>query len=458
MSTQAVSGIEKLTPRKVARLAKPGRHSDGGGLYLQITSRGTKSWIFRYAYRGSEHYMGLGALHTVSLDEARVAARHARSRLAQGHDPLQERRRNAKQLLQDKTFDECLNAYLASHRNAWKSAKHAQQWKHSLCQYISPHLGKKEVRSIDTSHILQALVPIWTTRTETASRLRGRIERILSWATVSGYREGENPARWRGHLQELLPVPTKVKQPQHYPSMPYQDISAFFERLATCKERAARALSFTILTACRSTEALQARWCEIDFARAVWTIPAERMKNARPHRVPLSDFTLKLLRHQQGNDPVWVFPGLKPGKPLSSAAMLDLLRRMNTAVSVHGFRSTFRDWAAEKTNAPREVAEMALAHQTGSRVERAYMRSDLFERRRHLMDEWAAWCEKKPNVIDCLGQTSSVDPRQCLDIPVFLYQQQAVTHPEKSAVTGEDQHLGRNTLCTATSQSAEKNQ
>jgi len=395
--------IEKLTPRKVkclSRLSKPGRYGDGGGLYLQITrqGRGTKSWVFRYEHLGSEHFIGLGALNKVSLAEAREAARDARSQLAQGGDPLQvqrERKRNAKAALKAntasrRTFDECVDSYIAKHRSAWRNAKHRQQWKNALHSHISPYIGEMSVCAIGTTHILQALTPLWATRTETASRLRGRIERVLAWATVMGYRQGDNPARWRGNLEELLPHRRRLKRVRHHSAMPYQEIGAFFGRLKARKERAALVLAFTILTACRSAEALLAQWAEIDLINAIWTIPAERTKNRRDHCVPLCEPALHILHQQQGRDPVWVFPGLKPDKPLSG--MLSLLRRMNASATVHGFRSTFRVWAAEKTKIPREIAEMALAHNPGSKVETAYMRSDLFNRRRKLMHDWATWC------------------------------------------------------------------
>jgi len=338
--------------------------------------------------------MGLGALHKVSLAAARSAAHHARSRLAQGSDPIQDR------LLglpapdaNDKTFDECLLGYVDSHRTGWCNT-HAQQWERSLRKHISPHFGRLHVRLVSTAHVLQAIKPLWATHVETASRLRGRLERVLTWATISGYREGDNPARWRGHLEELLPAPGRIKKTCHFPSIPYQDIGAFVARLAAMKGKAARALAFTILTASRSAEALQARWDEINLEQATWTIPAGRMKAGREHRVPLSQAVLDTLRGQQGCDPVWVFPGKKPGKPYTGDAILALLRRMDPKATVHGFRSSFRVWAAEQTDYPKEIPELALAHTVGSEVEQAYQRSDLLEKRRALMQEWANWCLK----------------------------------------------------------------
>ena len=248
------------------------------------------------------------------------------------------------------------------------------------------------VRLVDTALILQALRPIWATRIETASRLRGRLERVLAWATVSGYREGENPARWRGHLEELLPAPSRVKKVRHFPSVPYQEIGALYGRLAARKEPAARALTFIILTACRSAEAVYAKWEEVDFGQAAWTISAGRMKAGKEHRVPLAGAVLDILRGQKGRDPVWVFPGLKPGKPFPKDAILAVLRRIAPEATVHGFRSSFRVWAAEQTSYPKEIPELALAHAVGTMVELAYQRSDLFERRRALMQEWVDWC------------------------------------------------------------------
>jgi len=389
--------IEKLSASQVCRLLRPGKYSDGGGLYLQVTRRGTKSWVFRYIRQGVERSMGLGALHTVSLNEARSAAHRVRSRLALGFDPIQERLLGGRPKANDKTFDECVAAYITRHCKGWRSVKHAQQWEQSLRDYASPHIGRLHVRSIDTAYVLQALEPIWAARIETASRLRSRIERVLAWATISGYREGDNPARWKGHLQELLPPPAKVREVRHYPSMPYQEIGAFLRQLTTRKGDAARALVFTILTACRSAEAREARWEEIDLGEATWTIPPKRMKAGKVHRVPLTPAMLGILRDQQGRDAAWVFPGKKPGSPLSGDAILAVLRRMGVGVTVHGFRSTFRVWAAECVDCPKEVPELALAHAVGSAVEAAYQRSDLFGRRRALMQAWNDFCMDEKN-------------------------------------------------------------
>jgi integrase len=390
-------GIEKLSAMKVTRLSKPGYHGDGGGLYLQISTKGSKSWIFRYERFGRERQMGLGPLHTVSLADARERARQARLSLAAGVDPIDKRDKELLALraeqASDLDFDACAKRYIEAHEAGWRNAKHRQQWENTLRVHASPHIGKIHVRRIDTPLVLKVLEPIWRTKTETASRIRERIERILSWATVRGYREGDNPARWRGHLDEMLPKPGKLKKVKHHPALPFAEIGDFCAGVRMQKGASAKALEFVILTACRSGEVLGARWDEVDFEGLVWTVPGERMKGHRPHRVPLVPAMLAILKAQEGSDMELIFPGAKPGKPLSDMAMLTLLRRMNRDdITVHGFRSTFRDWAAEKTDYPREVAEMALAHTVGSAVENAYRRSDLFEKRRQLMGEWAKQC------------------------------------------------------------------
>lgn len=390
-------GIEKLSALKVARLSKPGYYGDGGGLYLQVSPGGSKSWIFRYERFGRERQMGLGALHTVNLVDARERARQARLSLAAGEDPIEKRNKERAALraaeARDLDFDTCAKHYIEAHEAGWRNAKHRQQWENSIRAHASPHIGKIHVRKIDTPLVLKVLEPIWRTKTETASRLRERIERVLSWATVRGYREGDNPARWRGHLDEMLPMPAKLKRVKHHSALPFTEIGDFCAAVRAHKGTAARAMEFVILTACRTGEVVGARWDEVDFEGQVWTIPAERMKANRPHRVPLVPAMVALLKAQEGFDPLVVFPGAKPGTPLSNMAMLTLLRRMNRDdITVHGFRSTFRDWAAEKTDYPREVAEMALAHTVGSAVENAYRRGDLFEKRRQLMVEWSAQC------------------------------------------------------------------
>lgn len=390
-------GIERLTALKVARLSKPGRYADGKGLYLQITKALVKSWIFRYERDGKERYMGLGATHTVGLAEAREQAREARVCLSGGKDPLGVRNAlvvaSKAEQLSNLDFDRCAADYIKSHREAWKNEKHQKQWEASLRTYVSPHLGKLYVRRIDTPLVLKVLQPIWKTKTETASRIRERLERVLSWAAKQGYREGENPARWHGHLEELLPKPAKLKKVKHHPALRYRETGTFFEELRLQKGIGARALELTVLTASRTGEVLGAKWDEIDFKARVWVVSPERMKNSKEHRIPLADAALDILKKLRGLHPLLVFPGAREDKTLSSMSMLTVLRRMNRAdLTVHGFRSTFRDWAAEMTEYPKELAELSLAHTVGNAVENAYRRSDLFERRRALMQDWAAWC------------------------------------------------------------------
>ena len=390
-------GIERLTALKVARVMKPGRYGDGKGLHLQITKSGVKSWVFRYERGGKERLMGLGPLHTVSLADAREKARLARAQLIEGVDPLEQRRAQviATQAEQASNldFDGCAQRYIASREAEWKNEKHRQQWESTLRVHASPHFGSIYARRIDTPMVLKALEPIWKTKTETATRVRERIERVLSWAATRGYREGENPARWTGHLEELLPNPAKLKKVKHHPALPFSEVGTFFAALRKQEGVAARALELTILSGCRTGEVLGATWDEVDLPNRIWTIPPERMKSGRPHRVPLVRATEELLKRQVGQDAVFVFRGAREGKPLSTMAMLMILRRMNrTDLTVHGFRSSFRDWVAEETDYPSEMAEIALAHTVGTAVENAYRRSDLFERRRRLMGDWATWC------------------------------------------------------------------
>lgn len=408
------AGIEKLSALKVTRASKPGHYGDGGGLYLQVGPNGGKSWIFRYKRQGRERQMGLGPLHTVSLAEARERARHARQCLIHGVDPMDKR---DKELLavraeqaRDLDFDACAKQYIDSHEAGWRNGKHRHQWESTIRVHVSPQVGKIHVRRIDTPLVLKVLEPIWRTKTETASRIRERMERILSWATIRGYREGENPARWRGHLDEMLPEPAKLKKIEHHPALPFEEIGAFMAAVMAQKGISARALELTVLTACRTGEVLGARWEEVDFDGQVWTIPAERTKANRPHRVPLAPEAAAILSGQVGLDATLVFPGARVGLPLSNMAMLTLLRRMNRDdITVHGFRSTFRDWAAEKTDYPRELAEMALAHTVGSAVENAYRRSDLFAKRRLLMVEWARYCTTIGKQGDPTGRAGGAD-------------------------------------------------
>jgi integrase len=427
----------KLTALQVERLTKPGHYGDGLGLYLQVNANGQKSWIFRYERLGRERYMGLGPLHKVSLVNARDAAREARQCLVNGEDPLEKKRRQIEEQQREEQrnlrFDACVALYLQAHADAWRNAKHRQQWENTLRTYVSPHFGSIPARQVATEHVLKALEPIWSTKTETASRVRERIERVLSWAATRGYREGDNPARWVGHLEMLLPAPAKLKKVKHHAALPFSEVAMFFELLGKEEGTAARALEFTILTAGRSGEVLGATWDEIDLAAGVWTIPPERMKAGRAHRVPLVSAAIALLRRQAGRDLVRVFPGARKGKPLSGMAMPVVLRRLGRkTLTVHGFRSTFRDWAAEQTDYPRELAEVALAHTVGSAVEKAYRRGDMFERRRRLMEDWTEWCTARAPQ-GKLSSTAQVEaPSDASGLTSTKVQRPPPRHPDAS--------------------------
>jgi integrase len=395
--------LHRLSPTTV-RTAKPGMHCDGGGLYLQATpgADGTirRSWLFRFGSNGSERYMGLGSLDTVGLAQAREKAADCRVLRQSGIDPIEAREaeRAAAQVesAQAMTFDDCRDAYIAAHRAGWRSIKHATQWTNSLKTYVTPIFGKLPVQTIDVGLVTKALEPIWTTKTDTASRVRGRVEAILDWAKVRGYRKDENPARWRGHLDHLLPSHSKVRKVEHYAALPYEEIGAFMGALREREGSAARALEFTILTAARTGETIGARWDEINRQTKAWAIPGDRMKSGNEHRVPLSEAAVTVLEHMaKVRENVHVFPGDRR-VTLSNMALLMLLRRMGRGdLTVHGFRSTFRDWTAERTNFSGEVAEAALAHTIANKVEAAYRRSDLFEKRRALMQQWGSFCEQQ---------------------------------------------------------------
>jgi integrase len=394
--------INKLAPLAVSKATKPGYYGDGEGLWLQVSPSGSKSWVFRFTMAGKRREMGLGAVHAVALPEARAKAKECRLLLLEGKDPLEVR--NASKLAEAlerakmMTFDQCAAAYIAAHRSGWKNPKHASQWENTLATYASPIIGKMPVAQVDTALVVKVLFPIWQTKTETATRLRGRIESVLDWAAVSKYRQGDNPARWRGHLENLLADPGRSKRTAHHPALPWQEIGAFMVKLRGQAGIAARAVELAILTACRSGEIRLAAWAEFDLDAALWVIPAERMKAKREHRVPLSAAALALLQTMPRMGEL-VFPGVKSGKPLSDMSLSAVLRRMNRDdITVHGFRSTFRDWCAESVaNAfPREVCEHALAHSLPDRVEAAYRRGDLIEKRTLLMQAWADYCDKVP--------------------------------------------------------------
>lgn len=394
----------RLTALQVTKLNKPGLYGDGGGLTLQITPAGAKSWLHRYMIAGKSYAMGLGPTHTVSLAEARQKALEGRQLLLDGVNPLLARNQQqaALKLAESNmmTFDQCAEAYIQAQKASWENAKHAKQWSSTLKTYASPVFGTAPVADVDTGLVVKCLAPIWESKTETATRVRGRIESVLGWATTSGYRSGENPARWKGHLENLLATISKTKRTKNHPALPWQQAGAFVHSLRGRAGVAALALEFLILTACRSGEVRGAHWEEFDLDERLWTIPAARMKSGREHQIPLSDAAVKILAALPKDSNI-VFPGTR-GQALSDMSLTAVIRRMGdlhdwvdgdgSRVTVHGFRTTFRMWAAEMTNYPREVAEHALAHQLPDAVERAYQRGSQFTKRTSLMADWAVYC------------------------------------------------------------------
>ena len=374
-----------LSARRVES-AGPGKHGDGRGLILVVKPTGARSWVLRYQLKGRRRDLGLGPYPEVALAHAREKALEARRLIAEGIDPLSERKK-----IKLLTFRVAASALIESKRSGWKNAKHAAQWTSTLHTYAMPKLGDLDVKVIETADVISVLKPIWNEKTETASRLRQRIEAVLDYATAIGVRNGDNPARWRGHLDHLLPRPSKVRAVRHHAAMAYTEVPEFMAALGLREGVSARALAFTVLTAARSGETREMRWAEIDFDSRMWIIPAQRMKAAKEHRVPLTDAALNLLA-ERGNDCDLVFGSdVKPGKPISDMSMTSVLRRMNrNSVTGHGFRSAFRDWAGETTAFPREVIEAALAHRLKDKAEAAYARGDLFDKRRQLMEAWAA--------------------------------------------------------------------
>jgi integrase len=390
-----------LTTKRIAKLRRrQGRFHDGHGLYLQVLGPKSASWILRYVKHGKERMLGLGPLIVVGLKEARERAKAARLQLLDGIDPVEDRKakkvERALAAAKTMSFADCAAAYHTQHEGKWKNAKHAAQFLSTLRTYAFPVIGTLPIASIDTPLVLKVVEPIWQDKTETASRTRGRIESVLDWATVRGYRSGDNPARWKGHLDQVLPARGSIAKVEHHAALPYRELPAFMADLRGREGVAARSLEFTILTAARTGEVIGARWDEIDTASATWIIPAGRMKGSREHRVPLSSRAVELLEEvyrEDGND--YVFLGSQRGGSLSNMAMTATLKRMGRAdITVHGFRSTFRDWAAERTNFPNHVAEMALAHVIGDKVEASYRRGDLFDKRRKLMEAWASYCSR----------------------------------------------------------------
>lgn len=386
---------KQLSDRAVAAIKAEGRHPVGGvpGLHIRVTDTGHRGWVLRVKVGEARRDMGLGPYPEVGLAEAREKAREVHTSLRSGIVPATPTKQRIEALAQQtirKTFKQCAEAFMGDKSGEWKNPKHRQQWENTLTQYAYPHMGNLSVEEIDLPHVLACLEPIWRSKTETATRVRGRIESVLDWATVRKYRSGDNPARWKGHLDKVLPSPKKVSETEHHRALPIDGMPAFMADLRQRDGIAARALEFTVLTAARSGEVRGAPWAEIDLEAKVWTVPKERMKMGKEHRVPLSDAAIKLLEampRMEGTD--LVFPGTK-GQPLSDMSLTAVMRRMDVDAVPHGFRSTFRDWAGDRTHYPRDMAEAALAHKLENKVEEAYRRGDALEKRREMMQ---AWCQ-----------------------------------------------------------------
>jgi integrase len=423
----------RLTAIAVSKATKPGLYHDGHGLYLKVARSRAKSWIFRFMQTRRARKMGLGPTHTITLAEARELALQARKLLQAGVDPIEARIETRKaariksQLDAAKalTFNQSAEAYISAHRASWRNPKHAAQWPATIATYAEPIIGALPVQAIDTALVMKVLeqdvagvlgrpaAALWTARPETASRLRGRIESILDWATARGYREGANPARWRGHLDQLLPRRSAVRRRRHQPALPYAQIPAFMAELRAREGVSPLALELVILTAARTDEIIGAPRTEFDLHTKIWTVPADRMKGKREHRVPLSDAAISIIERAPV-DGVYLFPGARAGEPLSDMALLQLIKRMNADATAaarprwidpkqggadivtHGFRSTFRDWGSEITAYPNEMLEIALAHAVSDKTEAAYRRLDMMERRRRLMSDWADYCASTP--------------------------------------------------------------
>lgn len=386
--------VTPLSARRVETIREPGFYADGNNLYLRVEAAGSRQWIFRYAFGGKRRDMGLGPVSVVTLADARRKAIEARNQVLAGVDPIEAKRQAtadaALATAKAMTFRQAAEAYIEAMRPGWRNAKHAAQWGSTLETYVYPTMGALPVAAIDTGLVVKVLEPIWSTKTETAGRVRGRIEAILDWARVRGFRTGENPGRWKGHLSQILPARGAVAKVEHHVALPFAEVPAFWTKLRQQDGGGARALEFLILTAARSGEVLGARWDEIDMAAAVWTIPAARMKAAAEHRIPLSEPAVELLRKAaETRLGAFVFPGQRDDRPLSNMTMTVLLRRMKIEATAHGFRSSFRTWTAELTGFPHEVAEAALAHSVPDAVVAAYRRGTFFDKRRDLMAAWA---------------------------------------------------------------------
>lgn len=393
--------INKLSPRKVAS-APPGKHEDGGGLRLVVAQSGGKKWVVRLTLHQKRREFGLGSFPDVSLAEARAKAAQYRKLADEGKNPSDYfKRLVAQENLSTPTFTSCAARYIQAHRRTWKNAKHRYQWFATIKGFAKPVIGHKPVDEIDTDDVLQILKPIWMTKNETAKRLQGRIENILDYAAAHNFKDPVNPARWKGHLDKLLPKPSRVQKVRHHPAIPYEEVSEFWIELGKKDCTTSNALKFLILTATRSSEVYFSVWGEIDFGSATWTIPEERMKAGREHRVPLSRQAMEILNAipRVAGTP-YIFPGARAGRPLSNMAMVTMMRKMGFGSGgergdyvPHGFRSTFRDWAGEVSSYPSDVAEMALAHTIKNKVEAAYRRGDLFEKRMRMMQDWADFIE-----------------------------------------------------------------
>jgi len=390
----------RLNALKVQKVSTKGLHADGGGLYLQVTSASGKSWVYRYTFGGKAREIGLGSSLTTSLSDARAAADECRRMCAKGEDPIEAKRAKAAASnlgrFKGLTFDEAAERYITTHEASWANKAHRQQWRSTLKTYASPLIGHVLVNEITVDHVLSVLRQIWGTKVETASRLRGRIEAILTWAIAAGHRTRPNPAE-RKALKELLPEASRLKRTKHFPALPFGQVGAFLRDLRTRGGVSVKALEIAILTAARTGEVVGARWTEIDFEHRIWTIPAERTKTRRPHRVPLSAEALELLTSlHKDRESEFVFPGARQGTHLCNTALLHVLDAMGRKdITVHGFRSSFRDWTAEKTDYPHELAEMALGHVLKNKVEAAYRRGDMLEKRRHMMEDWAGFCTRQ---------------------------------------------------------------
>ena len=406
--------LHRLSAVGIARIVDPGYYADGGGLYLQISASGSRSWIYRFSIAGRAREMGLGPLSLLPLAAARKEAAECRALVKQRIDPIEARKRRELERVASASdrvsFKSAADAYVTSREASWKSSKHVKQWRATLETYAYPIIGHRDVRDIDTELIVRVLQPIWAKKGETARRLRGRIKAILDAETVLGHRTGDNPARYVDHLDRVLPRSKKRRDVQHHPALPWEEMPTFFAELKTHPRRAARALRLLIMTASRTNEIRFARPEEFDLRAKIWTIPADRMKAGVEHRVPLCDEAVALVREQIGHWAKWgwLFPGYKPGRPLSNMAMLTLLRRMERPdITVHGFRSTFRDWIADCTDYADSLAEQALAHAVGSAVESAYRRRDMLERRRPLMEDWVQYCSSGPSSVVPLRRPAS---------------------------------------------------